>query len=135
MMKPTVSVITLGVSDLRKSEDFYTNVLKFKKRGSDSEKIVFYELDNIVLAIFPREDLADDAQVSAEGSGFHGITLAHNVASENEVNEIIKDLHPRGVKIVKKPQKTGWGGYDAYFSDPDGYLWEVVYNPFWKIDE
>ena len=116
-----------------KSENFYTNILGMKKRPSESESIVFYDLNNIVLAIFPRGALARDAEVSDAGSGFHGITLANNVGSENEVDELVKDLESKGVEIVKRPQKTTWGGYDAYFSDPDGFLWEVVYNPFWKI--
>jgi uncharacterized glyoxalase superfamily protein PhnB len=79
--------------------------------------------------------LAEDALVAAEGSGFSGMTLAYNAQSESEVDEIIADLKSKGVKIAKEPQKVFWGGYSSYFADPDGYLWEVAYNPFFPFDE
>jgi uncharacterized glyoxalase superfamily protein PhnB len=87
------------------------------------------------LTIFPREKLAEDALVSAEGSGFSGITLAFNARSESEVDQIISDLKSKGVRILKEPQKVFWGGYSSYFADPDGYCWEVAYNPFFPFDE
>ncbi|HJX80906.1 MAG TPA: VOC family protein, partial [Candidatus Udaeobacter sp.] len=89
----------------------------------------------IVFAIYPREKLAEDAVVSPEGSGFSGITLAHNARSESEVDKIITDLKAKGVKILKEPQKVFWGGYSSYFADPDDYRWEVAYNPFFAFDE
>ena len=88
-----------------------------------------------MLGIYPREKLAEDALVSPEGSGFSGITLAYNARSESEVDEIIKDLKSKGVKIIKEPQKAFWGGYSSYFADPDDYRWEVAYNPFFPFDE
>ncbi len=87
-----------------------------------------------MLAIYPREKLAEDALVTMEGSGFSGITLAYNAQNEAEVDMIITDLKAKGVKIVKEPQKVFWGGYSSYFADPDGYLWEVAYNPFFAFD-
>ena len=88
-----------------------------------------------MLAIYPREKLAEDALVSPEGSGFSGITLAYNAHSEAEVDEIIRDLKSKGVQIVKEPTKAFWGGYSSYFADPDDYRWEVAYNPFFAFDE
>lgn len=88
-----------------------------------------------MLGLYPRALLAEDALTSPQGSGFSGITLAHNTRSESEVDEIIRDLKDKGVKIVKEPQKVFWGGYSSYFADPDGYLWEVAYNPFFPFDE
>ena len=82
-----------------------------------------------MLALFPREELAKDATVPSKGSGFAGFTLAYNAKSEVEVDEIIRDLKARGVKILKEPQKVFWGGYSSYFADPDGFRWEVAYNP------
>jgi len=79
--------------------------------------------------------LADDAQISPEGSGFSGFTLAHNMRSEAEVDALIEELKEKGVKIVKEPQKVFWGGYSSYFADPDDFLWEVAYNPYSKFDE
>ena len=96
---------------------------------------MFFQAGGVVLSIFPREKLAEDAQVKAEGSGFAGITLAYNTQSEAEVDEIINDLRAKGVKILKEPQKVFWGGYSSYFADPDGNCWEVAYNPFFPFDE
>ena len=87
------------------------------------------------MALFPRDELAKDALVSSEGSGFAGFTMAHNVNSEKEVDDVIADLKSKGVKITKEPQKMFWGGYSSYFADPDGFLWEVAYNPFFPFDE
>lgn len=87
------------------------------------------------MALFPRDELAKDAQVAAEGSEFSGFTLAHNAQSEAEVDQIIANLKSKGVKIVKEPHKVFWGGYSSYFADPDGFLWEVAYNPFFAFDE
>jgi hypothetical protein len=89
----------------------------------------------IVLALYPRLALAEDALTSPEGNGFSGITLAYNARSESEVDEIIRDLKAKGVKIIKEPQKVFWGGYSSYFADPDDYRWEVAYNPFSSFDE
>jgi len=88
-----------------------------------------------VLALYPRHLLAEDATVSAEGGGFSGVTLAHNVASEREADEVLRQAERAGARIVKPAQKVFWGGYSGYFADPDGHLWEVVYNPHWQLDE
>jgi uncharacterized glyoxalase superfamily protein PhnB len=89
----------------------------------------------VILALYPRDLLAEDAVVSPQGSGFSGMTLAYNAGSEAEVDEIIKDLKSKGVKIIKEPQKVFWGGYSSYFADPDDFRWEVAYNPFLAFDE
>lgn len=88
-----------------------------------------------MFAIYPREKLAEDAPTSAKGSGYAGFSLAYNARSESEVDKIIADLKSNGVKIVKEPQKVFWGGYSSYFADPDGFLWEVAYNPFFQFDK
>lgn len=97
--------------------------------------IAFFDLNGTVLELFEREALAKDAGVSHEGSGFPGFTLAHNVRSENEVDELFDEVRKAGARILKEPKKTDWGGYSGYFADPDGYLWEVAYNPSWNFDE
>jgi uncharacterized glyoxalase superfamily protein PhnB len=79
--------------------------------------------------------LGEDAVIAPEGSGFSGFTLAYNAQSEAEVDQIIKDLKSKGVKIIKEPQKVFWGGYSSYFADPDDYRWEVAYNPFFQFDK
>lgn len=128
-MKPRMSMITLGVADLNASIDFYQNTLGFPRLGEE-DTVAFFELNGTWLGLYPRDALAEDAHVSAQGSGFNSFTISHNVASEKEVDDIIATLKNAGTTILKEPQKVFWGGYGAYFADPDGHLWEVAYNPF-----
>ncbi|HZZ99484.1 MAG TPA: VOC family protein [Candidatus Paceibacterota bacterium] len=127
-MKPKISVITLGVSDLKASLKFYCEGLGFEAFG-DTRDIGILKLEGTWLSLYPRELLAKDANVSAEGSGFHGFTIAHNVKSKEEVNEVLDLAVKSGAKLVKPGQDAFWGGYSGYFSDPDGFLWEVAWNP------
>ena len=92
--------------------------------------VAFFTLNGSWLGLFGRSELAEDAQVPAEGSGFPGFALAHNVTSEAEVDALLQEAVEAGAKLVKPGQKVFWGGYSGYFSDPDGFLWEVAYNPF-----
>lgn len=128
-MKPRISMITLGVRDLAASVRFYEEGLGFPRMASPPE-VAFFTLDGSWLALYGREALADDATVSAEGGGFGAFTLAHNVASEAEVDKVVDEAVAAGATLVKKPQKVFWGGYSGYFADPDGHLWEVAHNPF-----
>lgn len=130
-MKPKISIITLGVSDFKKSLKFYRDGLGFKFHNyKEGEDHVMFEMEGTWLSLFPKEKLACDATVENNGSGFSGITLAHNVKSKEEVDQVINHAVSSGAKLVKKPQEVFWGGYSGYFADPDGYLWEVAYNPF-----
>jgi hypothetical protein len=130
-MKSKISLVTLGVSDFGKSIKFYRDGLGFKTHNyKDGEDIVFFEMEGSWLSLFPKEKLASDATVSPEGSGFTGITLAHNVGSREEVDKVFKHAISVGAKSVKVPQEVFWGGYSGYFADPDGYLWEIAHNPF-----
>jgi len=133
-MKQHVHLVTLGVNDFKKSVEFYTNILSWKPASGSNNDITFFQAGSVVLSIYSREKLAGDALVSSDGSGFAGFTLAYNAHSEAEVDDIIENLKSKGVKIVKEPQKVSWGGYSSYFADPDGYLWEVAYNPFFPFD-
>jgi catechol 2,3-dioxygenase-like lactoylglutathione lyase family enzyme len=134
-MNQHLHLVTLGVRDFEASRKFYTDILGWKPSSSSGEDVAFFQAGGVVLSIYPREKLAEDAMVSVEGSGFSGVTIAYNASTEAEVDEIIRDLKARGVKILKEPQKVFWGGYSSYFSDPDGYGWEVAYNPFFPFDE
>lgn len=130
-MKSKVSLITLGVSDLEKSLKFYRDGLGLKTHNyKDGEDTIFFEMEGTWLSLYPKEKLAKDATVDPEGNGFSGITLAHNVATIEEVDEVFALAVSKGAKPVKKPQKVFWGGYSGYFSDPDGHLWEVAHNPY-----
>ncbi len=132
LMKPRISMITLGVRDLEASIEFYENGLGFPRMESPPS-VAFFTLNGTWLGLYGREALAEDAQISAEGSGFSGFTLAHNVGSEQEVDEVIQQSVAAGATLVKQPQKVFWGGYSGYFKDPDGYLWEVAHNPLFRV--
>lgn len=133
-MEQRMSMVTLGVADLDRSRRFYEESLGWKI-GAAEGQIVFFQLNGMILALYPRDELAKDAQVSSEGGGFTGVTLAYCACSKEEVDNIFSQLETAGARIVKKPQNVFWGGYSGYFADPDGYLWEVAWNPCWRLDE
>ena len=134
-MKPRISMITLGVNELARSISFYKNGLGFPQMASPPE-VAFFSLNGSWLGLFDYEALAKDtgletmSEKNPEGDCFKGFTLAHNVASENEVDTILAQAVSAGGELSKTAQKTTWGGYSGYFKDPDGYLWEVAHNPF-----
>ncbi|MCF7822229.1 MAG: VOC family protein [Mariprofundaceae bacterium] len=130
-MNPRISMITLGVADLQTSIAFYEK-LGFPRMESPPE-VAFFTLNGTWLGLFGRNRLAEDATVSAEGSGFGGVTLSHNLKSEAEVDQVMAQVAAAGAEIVKPAQKTFWGGYHGYFKDPDGHLWEVAHNPFFWV--
>lgn len=135
-MEPRITIITLGVVDLEKSIAFYRDGLKFPMRPKDPEaNIVFFELGALVFALYPLHELAADAcagQVK-QLKEFSGITLAHNVASKEAVERVLEEARSAGANIVKPAQDVFWGGYSGYFTDLDGYYWEVAWNPFMPI--
>ena len=134
-MNQHLHLVTLGVKDFEASKRFYTEILGWKPSSNSSDDVTFFQAGGVVLALFPREELAKDALVPSEGNGFAGFSLAYNAQGEAEVDEIISNLKSKGVKILKEPQKVFWGGYSSYFADPDGNCWEVAYNPFFPFDE
>ena len=131
-MDPRISMITLGVRDLEASIKFYQQGLGFPRMESEPG-VAFFTLNGAWLGLYGREALAQDAEVAPEGTGFAGFALAHNVASESEVDAVVKLAVSAGAICVKKPQKVFWGGYSGYFKDLDGYLWEVAHNPFFWV--
>lgn len=131
-MQPRISMITLGVMDLERSIEFYQSGLGFPRMESPPE-VAFFTLNGSWLGLYSSTALARDAQVAAEGSGFNGFALAHNVASESEVDEVLGQAVSVGATLCKPATRTDWGGYSGYFSDPDGHLWEVAHNPFFWV--
>lgn len=125
-------MITLGVRDLAAAIEFYERGLGFPRLESPPE-VAFFTLDGTWLGLYGREALAEDATVPAAGAGFEGFALAHNVGSEKEVDKVVSQAVDAGATLVKQPQKVFWGGYSGYFSDPDGHLWEVAYNPLFQV--
>jgi uncharacterized glyoxalase superfamily protein PhnB len=134
-MEQRLTIVTLGVKNLKVSTVFYENCFGWKKTATSNENITFFHLNGIELALFGHDELANDAMVGSEGNGFKGFTLAHNVRSEKEVDDLFAVLSRKGVTILKKAAKTSWGGYSGYFSDPDGNLWEIAFNPFLDLDK
>jgi len=128
-MKPRISMITLGVRDLERSISFYEQGLSLPRLESPPS-VAFFNLNGTWLGLYGRDELAEDVGVSAEGSGFRSFTLAHNLASEAEVDAAMEEALAAGATLVKSPQKVFWGGYSGYFQDPDGHLWEIAHNPF-----
>lgn len=127
-MQPRVSFITLGVQDLARSTIYYRDILGLTPQKL-LESISFFELGTTWLALYPRDLLAADAGVPAEGAGFRGVALAHNVRSPEEVDQLLAEASQGGGRLVKAGHKADWGGYSGYFADPDGHLWEVAWNP------
>ena len=127
-MKPKISMITLGVSDLIKSTVFYRDGLGLPTYG-DYSGVTFFELAGTWLALYPYDKLSAEVQLPASKGGFSGFTLAHNVASVEDVDNIIEQAEQAGAKIIRPPVKAEWGGYAGCFADPDGYIWEVAWNP------
>ena len=131
-MKPRISMITLGVRDMARSVRFYEQGLGLPRMDSPPE-VAFFTLDGSWLGLYGREALAEDVGVSAAGSGFAGVTLAHNVDSEAAVDALLAQAAAAGATLVKPAQRVFWGGYSGYFADPDGHLWEVAHNPFFWV--
>nr|CRH06447.1 Putative lactoylglutathione lyase-like lyase [Candidatus Magnetococcus massalia] len=131
-MKPRISMITLGVTDMARAVAFYRQGLGFPQLESPPE-VAFFNLNGSWLGLFGRDALAQDAAVAADGEGFRAVTLSHNVASEAEVDAVLNHAVAAGAKLVKAAKKADWGGYHGYFADPDGHLWEIAYNPYFWV--
>lgn len=126
-MDPKVSLVTIGVKDLDESIQFYRDGLDLPMRDREPDSdVAFFTLNGAWLSVYPREKLAEDATVPDDGTGFSGMTLAHNVTSEDEVDAVLAEAKAAGGRIVKPAQDTFWGGYSGYFADPDNHLWEVA---------
>jgi len=134
-MQQRVTIIGLGVSNLSDSTTFYEDKFGWEKMKSSNESITFFQLNGILLSLYPREKLAEDAQVDPAGNGFKAFSLAYNTRSKEEVDQLFNSLNEKGVRIVKKPKTVFWGGYSGYVADPDGNLWEIAHNPYLPLDE
>ncbi|MFD1514898.1 VOC family protein [Halomarina rubra] len=134
-MEPHISIVTLGVTDLERSVRFYHEGLglPMQSRAPDSD-VAFFDLAGAWLSLYPRDLLAEDATVDPDGSGFAGVTVAHNVASPEAVDDVLAEAAAAGGDVVKLGQEVFWGGYSGYFADPDGHLWEVAWNPEFDLD-
>lgn len=133
-----ISIICLGVTNMENSIRFYKDGLGFQtEETAYNPPVIFFDTDGgLKFELYPLDLLAkdiDDKNPPSVHAGFSGITLAYNVRTKEEVHEIIDLAIKAGAKIEKEPQDVFWGGYHAYFSDPDGYYWEVAYNPYYTF--
>lgn len=134
-MKPRISVITIGVDDLEAAMKFYRDGLGLATEGIvgtefEHGAVVFFDLQpGVKLALFPRDDIAHDAGIAKTARSPTEFTLGHNVISESEVDAVMRQAIAAGAHLVKPAQKAFWGGYAGQFQDPDGHLWEIVFNP------
>lgn len=135
-MKPKIKVLTLGVSDLQRSLAFYRDGLGLPTQGllgndADESTVAFFDVnEDMILALYPRAWLAKDAGLTeAPPSAGAFFSIGHNVASRQEVDEVLRQARAAGATIPEPPRDRVWGGYSGYFQDPDGHLWEVVWNP------
>ena len=133
-MEQRISIVTLGVANLERSRNFYER-LGWRRAVEKAEGIVFFQAGGMALALYPRTELAKDANIAVEGRGFGGITLAYNARSRDEVNTVLAEAKAAGARVLKPAQDAFWGGYSGYFSDPDDFPWEVAWNPSFPIAE
>jgi hypothetical protein len=132
-VKPRLTFITLGVVDVSAARAFYER-LGFKASSASRPSIAFFDVGGTFLSLYSREALANETRATGVGHGFSGVTLAHNVDTEAEVEAVIREAVAAGATLVKRAEKTYWGGYSGYFADPDGHNWEVAHNPFLEKD-
>lgn len=131
-MEQRVSLVTLGVSDLDRSRSFY-EALGWSGE-SPSDDVVFFQANGMIVGLWERSQLAEDSTV-ADGGGWGGVTLAHNVSSPAEVDAVLAEAAAAGATIGRRGAATFWGGYSGVFVDPDGHPWEVAHNPGWPLDD
>ena len=134
-MEHRIHIITLGVTNLARSYDFYHKGLGFPTSGTPASGIIFFQTGGVRLALYPANKLAEDISPDfpAERGRFPGITLAHNTKVQADVDMILARAVEAGGRLEKPAVDTFWGGYSGYFSDPDGYLWEVAYADSWDF--
>jgi catechol 2,3-dioxygenase-like lactoylglutathione lyase family enzyme len=132
----SLHLITLGVTNLARSRLFYETVFGWPASSASQGDVVFFKSRGAVVALYPLDKLADDAAVVPRAeSGFNGITLAHNVKEKTDVAPLIERAKAAGAVVTKPAQDAFWGGHHGYFADPDGYLWEIAWNPYFPFNE
>jgi uncharacterized protein len=134
-VKPRITLLTIGVDDLERSLEFYRDGLGLPTPGIVGRElehgaVAFFDLQpGLKLAIWPRKDLAHDSGLPESPRSTTEFAIAHNVRSEQEVDAVMQQAQRAGAAVIKRAQKTFYGGYAGYFTDPDGHLWEVAFNP------
>ncbi len=140
-MKPYITVLTLGVDDLERSLAFYRDGLGLPTEGIVGQEFedgaaVFIALnDNLKLALYPATSLAKEAGVGPASSRLGVVAIGHNVGSKDEVDALMQQAERAGAVITDPARVRFWGGYGGHFHDPDGHLWEIAWNPHWRLPD
>jgi predicted lactoylglutathione lyase len=132
-MEQRISLITLGVGDLKKSRAFY-EALGWKTNAAPDDDVAFFQAGGMIFALWGRAQLEEDSGVT-DAHGWGGITLAYNARSPDEVDRVLQEAESAGAAIPRAGTETFWGGYSGVFLDPDGHPWEVAHNPHWTIED
>lgn len=131
-MEQRVSLVTLGVADVERARGFY-EALGWRTSCEPGSDVVFFQAGGLVVALWSRAELAADS-ATADGGGWGGVTLAHNVRSPAEVDAVLDEAQAAGGRIARPAAETFWGGYSGVFVDPDGHPWEIAHNPGWTLE-
>jgi len=131
-MEPRLSLVTLGVADLARASNFYEG-LGWPRKVRAAEGVAFFQLRGMGVSLYPRAELAADAGVSLQNEPSQGFTLAYNTRSRDEVNIVLARAEALGGRVTRPAQEAFWGGYHGHFADPDGFLWEIAWNPGFAI--
>ncbi|MGN6688226.1 MAG: VOC family protein [Actinomycetales bacterium] len=130
-MEQRLSLVTIGVTDLARARAFY-EALGWTSASAPDSDVVFFQAGGMVLGLWSRTELAVDSGV-IDTAGWGGVTLAHNVRSAAEVDDVLAEARAAGAHVVREGATTFWGGYSGLFHDPDGHAWEVAHNPGWPL--
>ncbi len=131
-MDARISLVTLGVADMKAARRFYEN-LGWQASSQSNDDVTFFQAGGMILGLYGRKALAEDATVDDSKPGFSGVALAYNGRDKDEVDRVLDEAVAAGGVLIKKAEDVFWGGYSGYFADPDGHLWEVAWNPFFPI--
>ncbi len=131
-VEPRINIVTLGVADYARAKAFYESL--GWPLAMDIEETAFFQANGVVLVLWSRAKLADDTGVDDDGSRWGGITLAHNVASRDQVHAVIERARGLGATVTREPHETFYGGYAGIFRDLDGHAWEIAHNPGFGLD-
>ena len=133
-MDPRISLITLGVTDMKRSRAFY-ETLGFAASPQSNDDVTFFQAGGMIFGLYGHAALAEDATVDDATPGFRGVSLAYNTRDRAEVDAVLAEAVAAGATLKKPAEEVFWGGYSGYFADPDGHLWEVAHNPFWTLQD
>jgi uncharacterized protein len=132
-MEQRISLITLGVKNLAAARRFYAEGLGWQP-AQENDEIVFFQTGGMVFALFLRDKLAEDFQAAPNSFGKPAFALAYNVREKSEVDPLLKRAANAGGTILKPAREASWGGYSGYFADPEGFPWEIAWNPGWRLN-